>query len=114
MELTYFFLGFPKPDRLAFHQVCNLWTMTKQAAARLFNLRFEAQRVNGSLNELKSIQDGARRGQQLARKRNNDGVARRRERGMLPHSRDRDSAAMEDAIVAHVARTLSAQSRGRN
>ena len=24
MQLTYFFLGFPKPDWLAFHQICNL------------------------------------------------------------------------------------------
>ena len=56
MELTYFFLDFPKLDRFAFHQVCNLWTMTKQVVTRWFNCCFEAQRADGSLKRLKSIQ----------------------------------------------------------
>ena len=88
--------------------------MTKQAVARWFNLCFEAQCADGSLKKLKSIQDTACQGHQLACKRNNDGRARRRDRGMLAHPRDRVAAAMEDAIMARVARSLSAQSRGRN
>ena len=114
MKLTNFLLGFPKPDCIAFHQVCNVWTMTIPTSARWFNLCYEAQRADGSLNKLKSIQNGAHQGQQLARNCNNDGGARRRNRGVLARPRDRASAQLEDDIVARVSRTLSAQSHGRN
>ena len=88
--------------------------MTIPINTRWFNLRHEAQRANGPLNRLRAIQDGARRGQQRARDRNNDGGARRRDCGVLARPRDRASASMEDEIVARVSRTLSAQSRGHN
>ena len=61
-KLTYYFLGYQKPDPLAFHQVCYLRTMTIPSSPRWFNLRHEAQRADGWLNRLIAIQDGARRG----------------------------------------------------
>ena len=114
MKLTNFLLGFPKPDCIAFHQVCNVWTMTIPTSARWFNLCYEAQRADGSLNKLKSIQNGAHQGQQLARNCNNDGGARRRDHGVLAHPHDRASTVMEEATVTRVARTLSVKSRRRN
>ena len=88
--------------------------MTIPTSTRWFNLRHETQRADGSLNRLRAIQDGARRGQQRARNRNNIGGARRRDCGVLARPRDRASAAMKDEIVARVSRTLSAKSCGRN
>ena len=88
--------------------------MNPPAVARWFNLCHDAQRADGPLNKLKVIQDGARQGQQLTRERNNDDGAHCRDRGALPHPCDRTSAAMEDAIVRRVSRTLSAQSHGCN
>ena len=83
MKLAYYFLGYQKPDRLAFHQVCNLWTMTVPTSTRWFNLRQEAQRAGGSLNRLRAIQDGACQGQQRACDRNNNGGARRCDRVLV-------------------------------
>ena len=102
MKLTYFFLSYAKADRLAFHQANNLWAMTCVGVTRWFKLHHGVQRADSSLNRLRVIQDGARRGQQLACERNSllsaDAVPRRCERGALVHPRDRVSVAMEDTM----------------
>ena len=86
--------------------------MTIPTSTRWFNLRHETQRADGSLNRLRAIQDGARRGQQRARNRNNIGGARFRDCGVLARPHDRASATT-DALRQVLRTQLARQPPGQ-